>query len=103
LTTVKVLGLAGEFAENKDVARSIRQGKIMPAIERGEEISLDFEGVNLATQSFMHALISEVIREKGPDSLDLIVFENCNENVKSLVNIVVTYSQQSIDPDVDIE
>lgn len=94
---IKIAEEAGEFAENKDLARTLRQEVIQPVVEKGENITLDFQGVNLSTQSFMHALLSELIRSQGADVLDLVVFKNCNTTIKGLINIVVEYSQDSIE------
>ena len=90
-----MLPLVGSFAENKDAARDIRRSKINPALKNNEEIVLDFEGVESATQSFIHALISEVIREYGVDVLDRITFKNCSETIQKIIAIVVDYMQES--------
>ena len=92
---IKMLPLVGSFAENKDAARDIRRSKINPALKNNEEIVLDFEGVESATQSFIHALISEVIREYGVDVLDRITFKNCSETIQKIIAIVVDYMQES--------
>ncbi len=85
----------GSFAENKDVAREIREQLIKPALASGDNIVLDFEGVSMATQSFIHALISDPIRIYGANVLDQISFKNCNESVKTLVTVVCDYMQDS--------
>ncbi len=92
---IKIKKLTGSFAENKDSARSIRLTKIIPALEKKEIIILDFEGIDGATQSFIHALISDVIRRYGSDVLDRISFKNCNETVQKIISIVVDYMQES--------
>ncbi|MBI4453818.1 STAS-like domain-containing protein [Candidatus Woesearchaeota archaeon] len=94
MNSIKLFKLVGNFAENKDIARDIRIKKIIPAIEKGEEVTLDFEGVNSATQSFVHALISDIIRKFGVDILDKIYFKNCDETIKKIINIVVEYMQE---------
>ncbi len=86
---------AGAFAENKDVARDLRLKQIIPALEKGEEIVLDFEGVEAATQSFVHALISDLLRKQGAGVLDRLEFKSCNETVKKIITIVVDYMQES--------
>ena len=86
--------LVGSFAENKDLARNIRKEKIIPALAKEQEVVLDFAGVEATTQSFIHALISELMRESGPDVLDKIVFKDCNETVQKIIEIVVDYMQQ---------
>lgn len=83
----------GNFAENKDRARRLREGSIYPALRRGEEVVLDFAGVTGTTQSFVHALVSQAIRDPDVDALSHLVFENCNDVTRSVVEIVVSYSQ----------
>ena len=97
MTTILVSHAVGSFAENKDVARNIRVTTIIPTLQKGEDVTLDFSGVNFSTQSFMHALLSAAITELGAEILDRMIFKNCNENVQGLINIVVEYSQASID------
>lgn len=90
---VKLFEEVGEFAEDKNKARQIRLISILPALERNETVVLDFEKVNSATQSFVHALISEVIRQKGIAVLDNLLFKNCSDIVREVVKIVVEYLQ----------
>lgn len=87
---------AGAFAENKDIARDIRLQEIIPALDQKEEVVLDFEKVDAVTQSFIHALISDVLRHYGNDVLDRVAFKSCNETVKKIINIVVDYMQEGL-------
>ena len=91
--TIRIAKLAGKFAENKDIARDIRKEKIAPAIDKGQNVILDFHDVEAATQSFIHALISQLIRDHGIQVLDTVVFKDCNDTVKKIVEIVVDYMQ----------
>ncbi|MCK5333181.1 MAG: STAS-like domain-containing protein [Candidatus Aenigmarchaeota archaeon] len=95
MTEIKLHSIVGSFAENKDLARDIRINKIVPALNKDEEVTLDFDGVGSATQSFIHALISELIRTYGTEVLDNIAFKNCNETVRKIISIVVEYMQES--------
>jgi hypothetical protein len=88
---------AGDFAENKDVAAKLRDEYIRPTISQGDTITIDFLGVELTTQSFVHALISDVIRKNGEAILDRILFKSCSELVKELIQTVVQYSLESLD------
>jgi hypothetical protein len=97
MKVIKVGRKAGPFAEDKDVARDLRLKRLLPALENGQEVALDFEGVHLATQSFVHALISDVIRQQGSGVLDRIVFVRCSDEIKSLIAIVSEYSQDSVE------
>ncbi|QQR80319.1 MAG: STAS-like domain-containing protein [Deltaproteobacteria bacterium] len=96
MKVIKIFERAGVFSENKDVAQEIRLKEIIPAFESQEEVVLDFEGVDAATQSFIHALISDVMRKYGIDSLDRLAFKSCNETVKAIINIVVDYMQEGM-------
>ncbi len=92
---IKLLPIVGSFAENKDLARKIRMEQIIPVLEKQQEIILDFAGISSATQSFIHALISDLIRKYGGDVLEKVAFKNCSETVKKIINIVTDYMQES--------
>ena len=91
---IHVLEKSGKFAENKDVSREIRIREIWPSLERNEEVVLNFEGVEAATQSFIHALISDILRKQGDRALERMSFKSCNETVRKIIGIVVTYMQE---------
>lgn len=93
---IDVFANAGAFAENKDVARALRINEMIPALESNEEVLLDFERVDAATQSFIHALISDLLRRYGTSVLDRIQFKSCNETVKKIITIVVDYMQEGM-------
>ena len=92
---IKLLQLVGSFAENKDAAREIRLSQIIPALDKNEEVILNFEGIDSTTQSFIHALISDLIRKYGNDVLDRAYFKSCSEIVQKIINIVVAYVQEA--------
>lgn len=96
MMTLRLFERAGAFAENKDVARDIRVSELMPALARGEEVVLDFTGVEGATQSFVHALISDPLRVHGVRVLDRLAFKSCSPVVKKVVGIVVDYMQEGL-------
>lgn len=95
MISIKLIEHVGPFAENKDIARDIRLKKMVPALEKNENITLDFESIEGATQSFIHALISDLIRKYGNEVLDKIQFKSCNDTVRSIISIVVDYMQES--------
>jgi hypothetical protein len=92
---IELRPIVGSFAENKDKAQKIRTEEILPAIEGGEKVILDFNEVGSATQSFIHALISDLLRRYGGDVLDVLFFKNCNEEVQKIISIVIEYMQES--------
>ena len=94
MKTIKLFPLTGNFAENKDIAKQIRIKEITPYLEKNEEVTLDFKDVDSATQSFIHALISEIIRSYGVEILDKIFFKNCSDTIKKIINLVTDYMQE---------
>jgi hypothetical protein len=101
MTAVDIAAVAGEFAENKEAAKRLREETLLPALNRGEDVVLDFGGVNLATQSFVHALVSALIRDDSLAALDHLVFKGCNKGVRAVVSIVVDYSQEVVGEEED--
>ena len=101
MKSIIIFDLAGTFAENKDVAREIRKREIIPALDRDEQVTLDFQRVNGTTQSFIHALISEVLRKYGGDVLDRVFFKSCNETIQQIINMVVDYMQEGMGIDTE--
>ncbi|MBI2121913.1 MAG: STAS-like domain-containing protein [Candidatus Sungbacteria bacterium] len=95
MVTIELFPLVGGFAENKDIARDIRRDQILPALKNGESVVLDFSGIESTTQSFVHSLISDVMREYGSDVMDKLVFKNCSETIQKIISIVVDYMQQT--------
>ena len=93
---IKLFKQVGPFAENKDIAAEIRLKKLIPALNKNQKIVLDFENIDGATQSFIHALISDLIRKYGNEVLDKIEFKSCNKTVQAIITIVVDYMQESI-------
>jgi hypothetical protein len=89
---VLIFNAVGDFGEDKDTAARIREEVIKPGVQRGEAIVVDFKGVALVTQAFVHALISDVLRRGGEDALDKLEFKNCSDVVRGIISTVVQYS-----------
>ncbi len=86
---------AGSFAQDKDAAKRIREEELMPALDQEQEIILDFTGVEGATQSFIHALISDLIRKRGAGVLDQLLFKGCEPTIQKVIEVVVDYMQEA--------
>ncbi len=94
-TKIEVAIETGEFAEDKDKAQRLRVSIISPAVKAGGTVVIDFKGVTGATQSFVHALISEPIRTTKGVALDHMEFKNCNRSIQRIITIVADYTQQT--------
>lgn len=84
------------YGENKDIAKYIRQNIILPALEKSEDVTIDFESITGVTQSFIHALLAEPIRKYPDEIFDKVTFKNCNDMVRVIVETVEEYMQESI-------
>ena len=89
---IKISPSVGKFAEDKDEARKIRVEQILPNLKSGENIIIDFGDIEFSTQSFIHALIGEPLKQYGEDILDSIEFHNCSTQLQSVIELVVNYS-----------
>jgi len=87
----------GGFAENKDIAKKMRVEKVMPTLLKHDEVVFDFDGVSGATQSFIHALVSDPIRKFGSTALDNLFYKNANDDIQEIISIVYRYMQESLD------
>ena len=96
MKTIGIFPLAGAFAENKEVARDIRIQEIIPELDKGEDVVLNFDKVDAVTQSFVHVLISDIFRKYGNEALDRMAFKSCNGNVRKIISIVTEYMQEGL-------
>ena len=86
-----------DFAENKDIGKDIRINEVMPELKKNSEVILNFNKVDRASQSFIHSLVSDPIRQYGDKALELMLFKSCNDKVKGMIKIVLGYLQDAID------
>lgn len=89
---ISIYDTCGDFAENKDSARSLREQIKAQVSPDNEKVVFDFSGVDSTTQSFIHALISEFFQKDGESALERFEFKKCSKPVKSLVTTVINYS-----------
>ena len=95
-TTIPIFTHTGSFAENKDIAKQLRETIIIPALRNQQQVIIDFDQVSGTTQSFVHALISGPIRQFHTIALDNLLFKNCNAEVQGIIRIVFAYMQESM-------
>jgi len=93
--TINMFDEAGPFCENKDKAKKLRTNIIIPAISQEKEVIIDFAKVEGATQSFIHALTAEPIRDFGDKAYNNLIFSNCNKDIMTVIDIVYEYLQES--------
>ena len=94
---IKLLESVGSFAEDKDAAAKLREETILPTLKSGGTVEIDFAGITLTTQSFIHALISEALRQEGEEALELLMFRNCGDAARGIIETVVQYVLETVD------
>lgn len=81
------------FAQNKDIAKKLRETKIDPALKKGEKVVLDFTNIDGATQSCLHALFSPILKNRKQKALQNIEFKNVQSPAtRQNILTVVRYS-----------
>lgn len=96
---IRMRKVVSDFAENKDIAKRLRIETIIPTLSKGNEVILDFSGVSGATQSFIHALLSDPIRQFKNIAFDNLSYKNVNDNIREIISIVYRYMQESLEDD----
>ena len=94
MQTIFMIDEAGQFCENKDIAKRIREKTLLPALRSGDAVTFDFAEVSGVTQSFIHALVSEALRRYPDTAYDLIFYKNACPEVREIISIVYAYMQQ---------
>ncbi len=94
--TVALRKYVGDFAENKDAAKKIRLETVIPHLAAGDEIIFDFDGISGATQSFIHALLSEPIRMFQDVAYENLYYIHANRGTQEIISIVYRYMQESL-------
>ncbi|MDE3063353.1 MAG: STAS-like domain-containing protein, partial [Acidobacteriota bacterium] len=89
------------FIDDKDMAKDIRVNRITPAVKRGQVVVLDFHNVRTSTQSWVHALVGEVLSQFKEPVLRQIEFKDCSPQLKALIELVVDYSLGGFLPSED--
>lgn len=96
-TVILNSGIDG-FIDDKDEAKRIRLDVLLPTLEKSEGVVIDFKNVKTSTQSFVHALLGEVLIKYKEPALQRLEFRNCSPQLKTLVEIVVDYSLGGFHP-----
>ncbi len=82
------------FAGSRHYAEIIRE-TVYQHIQKGRRVVLDFENIDLITQSFADELIGILVRAFGVDFVKAnISVINANKTIRKILNVVVSYSRQ---------
>jgi len=69
--------------------------EIESAVESGNSVIIDFEGIEGITQSFGDEIVGIFVRNHGVDYIkENISIINANDEIRSVLNFVVKYSKK---------
>ena len=86
---VSVFNYFGKWAEDKDRAITFRDRHLLPAIEAGKRIDLDFRDVETAPHSFLNALLATPVRRLGPRAYQWIRIYNAPGSIHEIIDKVL--------------
>jgi hypothetical protein len=87
---VSIFNYFGKWAEDKDQAINFRDKRLMPAIEQGKKIDLDFRDVETAPHSFLNALLAGPVQRLGPKAYQWIRVYNAPGMIHEIVYTVIS-------------
>lgn len=79
----------GPFAEDKASAVKYRNNYLMPVVERGENIVIDFSDVSSAPHSFLSALLATVIKRMGMSAYKKIKIMNADPEIRETIDYIL--------------
>jgi len=79
----------GSFAEDKQSAIKYRDTKIIPAIEEGKTIVVDFDNVNYSPHSFLSALIATPAKILGMAAYKRIKIVNATPEIRETIDYIL--------------
>lgn len=81
-----------DFEEDVEKAAEVREEVILPNINTGKMVVVDFADVKFATQSFVHALMYKVVRD-GQQIGATLSIANCTNSTREAVMAVAAYAK----------
>ncbi len=87
---VELIDVSG-ILEDVEAAESVRRQTIIPLVNSGRQVVIDFGKPRFVTQSFVHALLNEVFLIPG--SLTRLMFRGCTKSTQEAIRLVAAYSK----------
>lgn len=79
----------GHLVGSRVAAAPLREELEIAFAQHGAEATLDFTGIT-TSQSFVDELVGVLVLRHGPDVLARIVFKGCSDDVRAIIEFVVT-------------
>ncbi|WP_295388249.1 STAS-like domain-containing protein [uncultured Thiodictyon sp.] len=78
----------GRLAAVRSAALPVRE-EAEGVLAQGREVVLDFAAIEV-TQSFIDELVGALILRHGPAILERVVFKNCSDDTRAIIEFVAT-------------
>lgn len=79
----------GKNADDKQAAIAYRNRHLIPAIDEGKIVVIDFDGVETSTHSFLNALLASPIRRMGMSAYKRIKITRAKGDIRETVDYVL--------------
>jgi hypothetical protein len=79
----------GRYAEDKLLAIKLRDEKLLPVVEEGKTITIDFEEVISAPHSLLNALLATPIQRLGLAAFKKIKIVNASPEIRETIDFIM--------------
>lgn len=86
---ISAFNFFGRHADVKDEATRYRDRHLIPAVDEGRSILIDFSGVESSTHSFLNALLASAIRRLGLVAYKRIRVINATKEIRETIDYVL--------------
>lgn len=86
---INVYNYFGKNADDKQAAISYRNRHLLPAIDEGKVLILDFDGVETSTHSFLNALLASPVRRLGMSAYKRIKISRAKTDIRETIDYVM--------------
>ena len=78
----------GAYAEDKDLAKKIRDKYLLPALAKNKKLTIDFEDVIFATDSVLNAMLATPIHQLGLSAFRKIKVINVAPDIRVILDFI---------------
>ena len=85
---INVRNYFGRYAENKDLAKKIRDEKLLPALAENKTLTIDFEDILSAPHSLLNAMLATPIERLGLSAYKKIKVINAAPEIRETLDFI---------------
>lgn len=86
---INIQNYFGQYAEDKEAAIKYRDRYILPNVEKGKNLLLDFESVISAPHSFLSALLATPVKRMGMPAYKKIKVVNAEPEIRETIDYIL--------------